>query len=154
MSYKESKLRYMNLIGRRSGQIYGFFFYVPLFFLISVIGWLWEVGIYLVQTFQWIWYDLVISNPKPFYPAEELGWRMLYMLLLLILNGLLCNVLVEKLFALLRIKALAGSVCDWTVEGLRSLQSGKRNYTALVKLLLIVLLAVIVMVITWQWKKL
>ncbi|MBE6380474.1 MAG: acyltransferase [Lentisphaerae bacterium] len=113
-----------------------------------------SLGIYLVQTFQWIWYDLVISNPKPFYPAEELGWRMLYMLLLLILNGLLCNMLVEKLFALLRIKALAGSVCDWTVEGVRSLQSGKRNYTALVKLLLIVLLAVIVMVITWQWKKL
>ena len=43
MNYKESKLRYRNLIGRRSGQIYGFFLLCAFVFLISVIGWLWEV---------------------------------------------------------------------------------------------------------------
>ena len=34
---------------RRMGQVYGFFFYVPLFFLLSFAGWLWEAGIYLVK---------------------------------------------------------------------------------------------------------
>lgn len=34
---------------REHGQRYGFFFYIPLFFLLSVGGWLWEAGIYLAM---------------------------------------------------------------------------------------------------------
>ncbi len=39
---------------RRMGQVYGFFFYVPLFFLLSFAGWLWEAGIYLVKDGEFV----------------------------------------------------------------------------------------------------
>lgn len=33
---------------------YGFFFYVPLFFLLSFAGWIWEVGIYFIQEGEFV----------------------------------------------------------------------------------------------------
>lgn len=67
MDYKESKLRYANRIRMRTGQIYGFFFYVPLFFLLSVVGWLWEVGIYLVRDGRFVNRGVLLGPWLPIY---------------------------------------------------------------------------------------
>ncbi len=49
MEYGTGKGKDLNSGQRRTGQVYGFFFYVPLFFLLSFAGWVWEAGIYLVK---------------------------------------------------------------------------------------------------------
>lgn len=67
MGYKENKLRYVDLMRKRSGQTYGFFFYVPLFFLTSLAGWLWEVGIYLVQDGEVVNRGVLIGPWLPIY---------------------------------------------------------------------------------------
>ncbi len=67
MGYKENKLRYVDLIRKRSGQTYGFFFYVPLFFLASIAGWLWEVGIYMAQDGELVNRGVLIGPWLPIY---------------------------------------------------------------------------------------
>lgn len=67
MEYKQSKLKYADLIRERSGQVYGFFFYIPLFFLFSFAGWLWEAGIYLVKDGEFVNRGVLFGPWLPIY---------------------------------------------------------------------------------------
>ncbi len=57
---------------------YGFFFYIPLFFLLSFFGWLWEVGIYLVKDGAFVNRGVLMG---PWLPIYGCGGVMLVFLL-------------------------------------------------------------------------
>lgn len=78
MEYSESRVKYADLIGRRSNQTYGFFFYIPLFFLLSSAGWLWEVTIYLIQDGEFVNRGVLFG---PWLPIYGCGGIMLALLL-------------------------------------------------------------------------
>lgn len=78
MDEKRKKLRYVNLIAKRSGQVYGFFFYVPLFFIASFAGWIWEVSLYVIQDGKIINRGMLIG---PWLPVYGCGAVMLTILL-------------------------------------------------------------------------
>ena len=67
MEYRQGKLKYADLIRQRSGEVYGFFFYIPLFFLLSFFGWLWEVGIYLVKDGEFVNRGVLFGPWLPVY---------------------------------------------------------------------------------------
>ena len=67
MGYKERKIQYEKLIRRKSDEIYGFFFYVPLFFLLSIAGWLWEVAIYLIEDGEFVNRGVLFGPWLPVY---------------------------------------------------------------------------------------
>ena len=67
MEYSDNRIRYGDLLGKRLGQTYGFFFYIPLFFLLSFAGWLWEVGIYLVQDGEFVNRGVLFGPWLPIY---------------------------------------------------------------------------------------
>lgn len=46
---------------------YGFFFYVLLFFLLSLAGWLWEIAIYLVQDGKFVNRGVLLGPWLPIY---------------------------------------------------------------------------------------
>ncbi len=60
-------IKYNHLIKQRDSKIYGFFFYVPLFFIISFIGWIWEVLIYIVRDGEFINRGILIGPWLPLY---------------------------------------------------------------------------------------
>lgn len=61
--------------------IRSFDFYVILFFLLSVIGWLWEVAIYLVTEHAWINRGIYLGPYLPIYGAGGLLlWFLLHRL--------------------------------------------------------------------------
>ena len=57
---------------------YGFFFYVLLFFLLSLAGWLWEIGIYLVQDGKFVNRGILLG---PWLPVYGMGGLLLAILL-------------------------------------------------------------------------
>lgn len=57
---------------------YGFFFYVPLFFLLSFIGWLWEVTIYLLMEGEFVNRGILFG---PWIPIYGCGGIMLTIIL-------------------------------------------------------------------------
>lgn len=97
--YKENKLRYAGLLCRRSGQTYGFFFYVPLFFLVSIVGWLWEVGLYLVQDGEFVNRGVLTGPWLPIYGCGGIALTFLLRrweykpLQVFLTSMLLCSVL-------------------------------------------------------------
>lgn len=71
-------LNYNNLIKQRGNQVYGFFFYIPLFFIISCAGWIWEVLIYMVRDSEMINRGVLLG---PWLPLYGSGGIMLALLL-------------------------------------------------------------------------
>lgn len=51
---------------------YGFFFYVLLFFLLSLAGWLWEIAIYLVQDGRFVNRGILLGPWLPVYGSGGL----------------------------------------------------------------------------------
>lgn len=78
--------------------IRSFDFYVLLFFLLSFIGWLWEVGIYLVKEHAWINRGVYLGPYLPIYGAGGLLlWFLLHRLherkfLTFLLSAVVCSV--------------------------------------------------------------
>lgn len=75
-----------------------FDFYVLLFFLLSFVGWLWEVGIYLVTEHTWTNRGVYIGPYLPIYGAGGLLlWFLLHRLhekkiLTFLLSAVICSV--------------------------------------------------------------
>ena len=75
-----------------------FDFYVLLFFLLSFIGWLWEVGIYLVTEHDWVNRGVYLGPYLPIYGAGGLLWWFLLhrfhekKLLTFLLSAVICSV--------------------------------------------------------------
>ena len=61
------KMSYVELIRRKRNQTYGFFFYTPLFFLLSFAGWLWEVLIYIVLDGEFVNRGVLFGPWLPIY---------------------------------------------------------------------------------------
>lgn len=78
--------------------IRSFDFYVLLFFLLSFIGWLWEVAIYLVTEHAWINRGIYLGPYLPIYGAGGLLlWFLLHRLhekkiLTFVLSAVVCSV--------------------------------------------------------------
>lgn len=51
----------------REGQSYGFFYYVPLFFLLAFGGWLWEMVIYLAMNGEFVNRGILFGPWLPIY---------------------------------------------------------------------------------------
>ena len=75
MEYRQGKLKYADLIRQRSGEVYGFFFYIPLFFLLSFFGWLWEVGIYLVKDGEFVNRGVLFGPWLPVYGCGGIEYQ-------------------------------------------------------------------------------
>ncbi len=73
---KDNSMKTKNNVCRPT--IRTFDFYVLLFFLLSFIGWLWEVGIYLVKEHTWINRGVYLGPYLPIYGA---GGLLLWFLL-------------------------------------------------------------------------
>lgn len=61
------KISYAELIRRKRNETYGFFFYTPLFFLLSFAGWLWEVLIYVVMEGEFVNRGVLFGPWLPIY---------------------------------------------------------------------------------------
>lgn len=92
-------INYDSLIKQRINQAYGFFFYVPIFFLLSCAGWIWEVLIYMVRDGEFINRGVLFG---PWLPLYGSGGVMLILLLrkyeqkpvrVFFLSMLICSVL-------------------------------------------------------------
>lgn len=69
---------YRNRIQQKTNRTYGFFFYTPLFFLLSFTGWLWEVIIYLIKDSEFVNRGILFG---PWLPIYGCGGIMLTVLL-------------------------------------------------------------------------
>lgn len=58
---------YADIIKQKKSQIYGFFFYTPLFFIISFVGWIWEILIYFIQDGEFINRGVLFGPWLPLY---------------------------------------------------------------------------------------
>lgn len=58
---------YSYSISRKKSQTYGFFFYTPLFFLLSIAGWLWEVLIYIINSGEFVNRGVLLGPWLPIY---------------------------------------------------------------------------------------
>lgn len=63
----ENKKNYRKKVGKRSAQVYGFFFYVLLFFLFSMAGWIWEVLICLLKDGEFVNRGFLFGPWLPIY---------------------------------------------------------------------------------------
>lgn len=72
------RISYKELIRGREGEIYGFFFYVPVFFLLSFGGWIWEILIYLVKDGEFVNRGVLFG---PWLPVYGCGGVLLIFLL-------------------------------------------------------------------------
>ena len=58
--------------GMERSRNYRFFFYVLLFFLLSLAGWLWEIAIYLVQDGRFVNRGILLGPWLPVYGSGGL----------------------------------------------------------------------------------
>ncbi len=58
---------YADIIKQKKSQTYGFFFYTPLFFAISFVGWIWEILIYFIQDGEFINRGVLFGPWLPLY---------------------------------------------------------------------------------------
>ena len=59
-------------VGMERSRNYRFFFYVLLFFLLSLAGWLWEIAIYLVQDGRFVNRGILLGPWLPVYGSGGL----------------------------------------------------------------------------------
>lgn len=94
-----AKEGYQKKIRKKSGQFYGFFFYISLFFLFSIAGWIWEVFIYLIKDGEFVNRGFLFG---PWLPVYGSGGILLIFLLkkweykpvkVFFLSMLICSVL-------------------------------------------------------------
>ncbi|TCL60470.1 putative ABC transporter type IV [Kineothrix alysoides] len=63
----DRKISYAELIRQKRNETYGFFFYTPLFFLLSFAGWLWEVLIYMGMEGEFVNRGVLFGPWLPIY---------------------------------------------------------------------------------------
>ena len=76
--YRQNKRNYNSLIRKHAAQVYGFFFYLPLFFLFSFLGWLWEAGIYLVTDGEFVNRGILSGPWLPIYGCGGILLALLF----------------------------------------------------------------------------